>query len=164
MKHPIAITHNKKQIYVDLLYSLAGSSIAQQPHLAKLVQEVVRQTNVTGPSMYIEQDMQRVIGYDYVVPTTATDHIYYGKIMRDPIYTRFVKNGKPVNSSYLSLVLFCDDDGDYELRDVWIGKQRPARPGSDDANDKSTEFWANHAVAYEGQQLQSRTLTKTCPY
>lgn len=164
MKHPIATTHNGKAVYVDLVYSLAAITIAQQPHLAQLVAEVLRQTRVDTPDMYIEQDMQRTIGYDYVVETSNADHIFYAKLLRDTTYTRFVKNGRAQPTQYLSIVLHRDNDGDYELKEAWIGKQHPARPGSDGATATSRQFWENHAFTLEGQQLQSRTLTRTCPY
>jgi hypothetical protein len=152
------------EVYVDLIYSLAGLTIAQQPHLANLVEEVLQQTRVDTPDMYIEQDMERVIGYDYVVPTTDTDHIFYAKLLRDPVYTRFVKNGKPLATKYLSIVLHRDKDGAYELKDVWAGKQHPARPGSDNETSESHSYWAAHALVLEGRQVQARTLTRTCPY
>lgn len=166
MKHPIATTHNGKEVYVDLVNSLAGITIAQQPHMAALVKEVLQQTRVDAPEMYIEQDMQRSVGYDYVVKTSETDHIFWAKLLRDPTYTRFVKNGKPLATTYLSMVLVKSEDvaGEYELKDVWIGKQRPARPGSDNETADSKTFWAEHAIALEGQQVQPRTLTRTCPY
>ncbi|HYH74990.1 MAG TPA: hypothetical protein VD735_03435 [Candidatus Saccharimonadales bacterium] len=165
MKHPITTTHNGAEVYVNLVASLAGTTISQQPHLANLVKEVLSQTRVDKASMYIEQDMQRPIGYDAVVPTgaDATD-IFYAKMVHDKVYSRFIKRGKPQATNYLSIVLYRDSDGAYELTDVWIGKQRPARPGSPDETPASFTYWANHAFALEGHQVQPRTLTRTCPY
>ena len=164
MKHPITTTHNGKAVYVDLVNSPAAMTISQQPHLANMVKEVLQQTRVDTPDMYIEQDMQRQIGYDTVVTTSETDHIFYAKLLRDKEYSRFVKNGKPQATQFLSIVLHCDEDGDYELRETWIGKQRPPRPEAADTTAESRAFWETHAFALEGQQFQPRTLTRTCPY
>jgi hypothetical protein len=165
MKHPIATTHNGKSVYVDLIYSLAAITISQQPQLATMVKEVLRQTRVDTPTMHIEQDMRRNIGYDYVVETSVTDHVFYAKLLRDTTYTRFVKNGKPKPTQFLSMILHCDADGDYELKEAWIGKQHPIRPTSaEDATPESLAYWDTHAFALEGLQLQARSLTRTCPY
>jgi hypothetical protein len=166
MKHPVATTRNGKIVYVDLVNSAAAITIAQQPHLATLVKEVLQQTKVSTPTMCIEQDMRRPIGYDNVVETSDDANVFYAKLLRDPHYTRLIKNGKPLATNYLSIMLEekADKEGDYQLKDVWIGKNRPARPECDNETADSRDFWAHHAFVLEGQQVQPRTLTRTCPY
>lgn len=164
MKHPVTTTHNGAAVYVDLVKSKAAVNIGQKPHLLSLVKEVLRQTNVTGETMRIQQDMGRDIGYSQVVKTTEANSIVYARIVNDPIYTRFVKHAEAPSTKYLSIVLILDADGDYELSDTWIGRLIPPRPGSENETKESRAYWANHAYTLEGQHVQASTVTRICPY
>jgi hypothetical protein len=164
MKHLITKTHNGKPVYVDLIHSQAAAHIAAQPRLLSLVEEVLRQTRVDTPTMHIEQDMGREIGYSFVVKTSESDTILYARLIRDQTYTRFIKNGKPLATKYLSILLGVDPSGSYELQDTWIGRLRPPRPGSNNETTTSKPYWENHAFVFDGQAMQARTVTKVCPY
>lgn len=165
MKHPIGQTRNGKAVTVDLIHSKAAKHIAQQPHLLSLAAEVLQQTNLRGPRVTLEHDMGRAIGYNFVIRTTDSASIFYAQLLRDDIYTRFVKNGKPDATQHLSLILERNpDDGTYELHDAWIGRLSPPRPGSADETTESKPYWDNHALILSDQSLQLRTVTKTCPY
>src|SRR5256885_12271874 len=131
MKHPVGYTRNGMTVYVDLIRSRAAKHIAQQPHLLGLVEEVLRQTALQGPAINLEHDMGRVIGYSSVVSTTDADTVFYAQLLRDTTYTRFVKNGKPLPTPYLTIVLRSGEGkGSYELYDTWIGRLSLPLPGS----------------------------------
>lgn len=164
MKHRIGKTRNDVPVYVDLIDSDAAKHIAQQPHLLGLVEEVIRGTTLSDSEVSFEVDMARPIGYDFVVNTTDKDTVFYAQLLRDSVFTRFVKNGKPAPTQHLALILRCDDEGDYELLDTWIGHIRPPLPGSANENPSSKSYWATHALVLDNQPIQSRTLTKECPY
>ncbi|HLZ15113.1 MAG TPA: hypothetical protein VKQ34_03920 [Candidatus Saccharimonadales bacterium] len=165
MKHPVGRTQNGKQVYVDLIYSDAAKHIAAQPHLLRLIAEVLPQTTLTGSSLSIECDMGRTIGYDFVVSTGETDSVFYAQLVHDNIFTRFIKNGEPLATPYLTLVLELDTKKDvYELRNAWIGRLCPPLPGSEQEIAESKAYWARHAFVLSNQPLQLRTVTKTCPY
>lgn len=163
MKHVICTTKNGVPVHVDLIYSQAAAHIAQNPHLLALVQEALQQINAEKVEYSIEHDMGRPIGYNYVVETTDSDTIIYAQLVRTNLYTRFVKNGKPKATSYLSMSLQRDDDS-YELQDIWIGRLSPPRPGSERETAESRPYWARHAFVLDTQPVQSRTITKECPY
>ena len=164
MKHPIGRTQNDITVYVDLIQSRAATNIAQHPHLLGLIKETLLQTKARGRTITIEHDMGRPIGYSGVVQTGEQDQILYAKLLRDEVYTRFVKNAKPAPSQYLTILLEHDDAGEYQLLDAWIGHTHPPRPGSQDETGDSRPYWANHAYIFEMQSLQLRTATKVCPY
>jgi hypothetical protein len=164
MKHPIGRTRNDVSVYIDLIRSQAAGYVSQQPRLLELIRGVLRQTTAQDPIIRIEQNMGRAIGYNFVVSTTDKDAIFYAQLIRDPLYTRFVKNGKPRTTKYLTIILNRDEDGEYELYDTWVGRLRPPRPGSDDETAESRAYWATHAFILDSQPIQSRTVTKTCPY
>jgi hypothetical protein len=165
VNHPIAQTRNGIEVYVDLIHSEAAKHIAKQPHLLGFVEEMLRKTSCRGPKVVIEHDMGRVIGYNFVVSTSETDNIFYALNLHDDIYARFVKNGKPTTTQYLTAVLHRSEDGkSYELQDAWIGRLSPPRPGSVNESPDSRPYWANHAFVFDSQSLQLRTVTKVCPY
>ncbi|HSX17652.1 MAG TPA: hypothetical protein VLH86_06155 [Patescibacteria group bacterium] len=164
MKHPITSTRNGIPVYVDLVKSQAGAHIARQPYLLGLVKELLATITATEAEISIEHDMGRAVGYSYVVETTDKDNIVYAQRLHDDAYTRFVKNGTPLSTNYLSIVLRRDADGDYELDDAWVGRLNPPRPGSANETANSKVYWTKHAFVLDGQPIQLRTLTKVCPY
>jgi len=109
--------------------------------------------------------MGRTIGYDFVVETDSADTVFYAQLARDNTFTRFVKNSEPLHTRYLTMHLsFCQASASYTLNDIWTGRLRPPRPGSPKETTKGNLYWEKHAFVFENQPLQSRSLTKTCPY
>ena len=152
-------------MYIDLIHSQSAKSIARQPRLLSLAAEALQQVTARGRDLTIEHDTGRDIGYDHVVTTTDDPAIFYARLVRDTIYTRFVKNGKPLSTQYLTLCLqVSEDKSTYSLQDIRIGRFSPPRPGSTNETADSKSYWANHALIFSDQPVQSSTLTKICPY
>ncbi|HWZ65595.1 MAG TPA: hypothetical protein VNX65_02230 [Patescibacteria group bacterium] len=164
MKHPIAEMPNGTLIYVDLVHSPAALHIAAQPRLVGLVKEALKNSSLKTPMVYLEKDMGRDIGYDFVVEAAVSDSIFYAQLLRKNQYTRFVKNKKALPTSYLTIILQRDDEGSYALHDTWIGRLSPPLPGATDETPGSKLYWDNHALIFDKQPLQSRTITRVCPY
>ncbi len=164
MKHPVGQTRNGVPVYVNLIGSQAAKHIAQQPQLLTLAKEMLKQVAARGAEVSVEHDMGRLIGYNFVVATTDKDAIFYGRLLRDDVYTRFVKNGKPLSTHYLSMTLRKDSDDSYEMSDIWIGRLNPPRPGSANETAESKPYWSNHAFVLDSQPVQLQTVTKECPY
>lgn len=152
------------QVYAQLISSYTGQLIARQPQLLTLAQEMLASVTVYEPKISIEHNMGRVVGYSFTIATNEKDAVFYGQILKDTIYTRFVKNGKPVPTNYLTVSLHKERETVYELSDIWIGRLIPARPGTDKETAQSKSYWSNHAVILDGQRIQQHTITKTCPY
>lgn len=165
MTHLIGHAQNDLPVYVDLFRSKAAKHIAREPHLLTLATEALRQTTLDGPVVNLEYDMGRVVGYDFVVKTTADDTVFYVQLVQDDVYTRFTKNGEPRATRYVSIVLQrSDEDESYWVDDIWIGHLAPPRPGSAEETVKSKPYWKDHAFVFGSQPIQPRTLTKTSPY
>jgi hypothetical protein len=164
MKHPLGSTSNGIPVYVDLIHSKAATHIAQHPHILNLIKEVLPRTTGDGERVSVEHDMGRPIGYSFIVQTGDQDHVLYAKILHDEMYTRFVKNGKPLPSHYLTIILRYDDNKEYELLDTWIGHTHPPQPGSYNETSDSRPYWESHAHVLDVQVLQRGTATKDCPY
>lgn len=166
MTHFIGHTRNNIPVFIDLIGSAAARHVAQQPYLLTLAAEALRSATLDGRStINLEHDMGRPIGYDFVVETTTTDVIFYAQLLRDEAYTRFVKNGKPLSTRYLTTILRADKvDAQYNLENIWMGRLTPPRPGSAKESARSKTYWSKHAYVFENQPIRSSTLTKTCPY
>jgi len=164
VKYLIGQTRNSAQVYVQLIGSQAGKHISRQPQLLSLAKEMLAAVTLQRQDIRLEYDMKRPIGYSFVIETTDKDVILYGRLLKDDLYTRFVKNGKPLSTRYLSVALSKGSDNNYELSDIWIGRLTPPRPGSSDETTESKPFWSNHAFILDSQPIQLQTVTKTCPY
>jgi hypothetical protein len=164
IKHPIANTLSGIPVYVDLIKSAASVSIAQQPHLANLIKEALETEKISGDSVALEHDFGRNIGNSDVVKTTDKDTILYAKRAKQDSFARFVKRRPPAPSSCIAIFLKRDSDGEYELRDAWVGHIAPPFPGTEEETSESKTYWLDHALVLEGQAIQVRTLTKICPY
>jgi hypothetical protein len=165
MLHPILTMPNGVEIYIDLIKSKAARSIARQPQLLGLIKEALKGKSLTGPEMHIEQDMGRVVGYDFIITTKDGDAVFYAKLINEQIYTRFVKTGKALSTQFISLALESSADGKaYEVQSARIGPSIPPRPGTSGETAASKRYWETHAVMQEGESLQLKTLSKKCPY
>lgn len=164
MKHEITKTQNGRLVYVDLIHSLAGNSIADHPYLLTLIKERLSRPIFLEPLTREEYDMGRTVGYDFVIETSNKDTILYARLFNETTYTRFIKNGKPTPTPYLSIELKQDPIGHYELLNTWIGRLSPPKPGDPLEVPQSKEYWNNHAVVLDKQRLQTRSVTKVCPY
>jgi hypothetical protein len=165
MVHLIGHAKNGIPVHVDLIGSSGARQIAQQPQLLTLMAEALKQTSLHGPRAVVERDMGRAIGYDFVVSTSESDTVFYCQTAQDDTYTRFIKNGKPAMTQFLTITLRRSTKSlAYDLLDVRVGRINPPRPGATDETPESRPYWANHAIVFGGQTLQPRTITKKCPY
>jgi len=163
IKHPVAVTKNKKEVYVDLVASKAGKQIAAQPHLVNLAQEILSSEDYSGERVIIERHMGRVIGTSDVVKTTDKDTIFYAKTVGSQEFMRFVKNRSYTPSHYLTLVLREEAEG-YLLTAIMIGRHRPELPDSLEATPESAAYWTEHASIWEPRVAQLQSITKECPW
>lgn len=164
MKHPVGATQDGTEVYAFLTGSKVGIRLAWQPQLLTLAKELLATVTLRGADTVVEYDMQRQIGYDYVIGTTDTDTVFYACLVKDEVFTRFVKNRKPTPTNYLTIIARRDAENSYELTDIYIGRYVPPRPGSTDETDASRPYWARHAVILSNQPVQAHSLTKLCPY
>jgi len=163
--HIVGYARNGMLVQIDLIRSAAAASISRQPHLLTLAAEALTRITLRKPEQIIEYDMGHDIGYDFVVKTVASHAVFYAKLVKDSTYTRFVKNVKPLTSTYLTLQLRQSADGSsYLLEEARIGHSVPPRPGSLEENDLSRPYWAEHAYIFDNPPVQPQTLTKECPY
>lgn len=163
-KHIVAISSNGRRVYAPLMTPPLSLSVSRNPNLLGLVKEAISQLELSKNNRTIEHDMGRSIGYGDVLSTKESDVVFYARKLGEDTYTKFVKNRSTDATQYLTLELSQDEDGDYALRNVWIGRAYPPAPDNKAATPRSKKYWKSHAVAYNGQAVVSSTITKDCPY
>lgn len=163
-KYTITESDAKYLVYINMISSTAGHYLSRRPYVMNLIKEALLNKPLNGDKVIIEVDMGRDIGNTDIVSTEDNDTIYYAKPLKINTYYRFAKNKYPHPSNKLSLVLNRDDEGNYEIRDTWIGPLKPAFPGDDNESSDSKQYWQNHALVHDAQVIQTKTITKTCPY
>lgn len=151
-------------VYVNLISSSAGHYLSRRPYVIALVKELLAVKTLRGERIVIERNMGRDIGTTDVVPTSDKDTIYYARPLKSDVYSRFAKNRHPQTSNTLTVIAQRDSDGNYEVSDTWIGTSRPPFPGDKQETAESRTYWQTHALVQDAHVIQSKTLTKTCPY
>lgn len=160
----IAESDNGYDIYVNLISSSAGHYLSRRPHVIALIKELLKTKKLRGPRVVIEQDMGRDIGTTDVISTSEKDTIYYAQPVKSVVFSPFAKNRYPQPSRTITIIAVQDSDGNYEITDAWIGPNYPALPGDEHETTDSKHYWESHAFVQDAKAIQSRSITKTCPY
>jgi hypothetical protein len=163
-RYIITQSKNGYDIYINLISSPAGHYLSRRPYVINLIKEVLSSTHISGARVVFEQDMGRNIGRTDIVATSEQDTIYYAQPIKTAVFSRFVKNRYPQPSQSLTIILQQDANGDYEVHNTWIGPSSPPFPGDDHETLDSKDYWKSHALVQDAQIIQSKTITKRCPY
>jgi hypothetical protein len=163
-KYTIVENEKNSEVYINLVSSSAGSYLSRRPYVLGLIKELMALQKLSGDRIVIEHDMGRSIGTTDIVLTSGTDNIYYAQPVKTATFSRFAKNRYPQPSNILTVVVVLDDEGNYEISDTWIGSYCPAFPGTMAETDDSKEYWETHALVHDSLSVQSKSITKVCPY
>ena len=154
----------RRSIYIDLISSPAAKYLSRRPYVINLIREILPATQFNGKRIVIEHDMGRNIGSTDIVKTNSNDLIYYAQPIKSQVFSRFAKNRYPQPSQLLTIIVEQDADGNYEVINTWIGPSSPAFPGDEYETAKSKVYWQDHALVQDAQLIQSKSITKDCPY
>lgn len=163
-KHIIMQSSGGYEVYVNLINSPAGRYLSRQPYVMNLIKEALASQKLKKPELTLELDMGRVIGNTEIIETTEKDTIYYARPVKRNVFSRYAKNRYPSPSRKLTIRLKQDPEGDYEVQDTWIGPNRPPFPGDKQETATSRSYWQTHALVQDAQAIQSKSITKMCPY
>ncbi len=161
--YTIGISRNGRQAYVGIINSPAGRYFGRQPYLLSVVKDLLLTLDLAGSNVITCQDMGRAIGNTHIVATNAKDAVFYARPPKKTNSLRFVKNRSMEPSRELSLVLRQDNDGDYEIVNIWIGPLYPPFPDADDANNDSKAYWQHHAFTAGSEPIDLQTVTRIAP-
>lgn len=156
---------NGLKVYFDPVNSHTATHFTDTPQLKELVEEILIKLELAGNSMKFDTDMGRIVGKSDLVKNDPGDEIVFAKRKNRDIYTSFNKTKKPQPSSLVAISLEKIDDKGYELVSVWIGTVNlPSFPGDLNETLESKQYWLEHSLAWGTQDIQSETLTTTCPW
>lgn len=157
-------TNEAYYIYVNLISSSAGQYLSRRPYLIALLKRLPSLKQLDGARVVIEEDIGRNIGTTDIISTKDSDIIYYAQALKSDVFSRFARNRYPQSSSIITLIVVQDDEGNYEVSDIWIGANHPAFPGDEDETVESRAYWQTHALVHDALAIQSKSITKICPY
>ncbi len=160
----VGISQNGQQVYVGIIGSAAGSYLSRQPYLISIVKELLLTLDLTQSKVITSQDIGLTIGNTHIVVTGVRDAVFYAHPPKKANSLRFVKNRSMESSREVSLILQQDNDGDYELVDVWIGPLYPPFPDAEDATMESKAYWQTHAFTAGSEPIDLQSVTSVCPY
>ncbi len=163
-KFMLTVAESDHEVYVNLISSPAGHYLSRQPHVISLLKEALNSIDFSGERIVIELNMGRTIGNTDIVETSDKDTIYYAQPLKTDVYSRYAKHRYPQPSQNLTIVAVKDNDGGYEIQDTWVGAACPPFPGGEHATAASKIYWQNHALVDNAQAIQTKTITRDCPY
>ena len=160
----VGVSRNSRQVYASIINSAAGRSFSRQPYLVSITKAMVQTLDLTEKELRVTRDMGRTIGNTNIVETSAKDSIFYARQPKQVQTLRFVKNRSMEPSSELSIILAEDDEGNYEVKDIWIGPSCPPFPDAPNARKNSKAYWLEHALTAGSEPIDLQSITSTCPY
>ncbi len=163
-KEYIGKTKNGFEVYVDRDSSHAVTHFTDTPILLHLVKKFIPEFEMEGERKSVEFDAGEIIGFSDLVETGDTDEIVYALRPHRSLYSRFVKNKKPVPTSVLTIVLIQTEGKICHLYTAYLGPLTPSFPGGDYLPEQSKQFWSKHALAWGTQQIIPGTETNVCPW
>lgn len=111
------------------------------------------------------------IGYCSLVKTAQGDEIIYAKRLNRNIYTRFIKNKRPILTNSMTIILNRNrkKSNEYYLITMFPGDESFKEP--EDLNIRTKEeliecleFWEKHALTYDKSIIQENSVIDYCPY
>lgn len=169
MLEQIATSKNGVRVVYDAMNSHAATHIEDTPGLKELVQEVVAKLELTGQEIAQHYDMGRVVGVCDVVDIDNKDEVVYGirKNREDDGLVPFVKNREGDPCKLVAVHLVPQAGNKYVLSSAWIGPftdDDEPFPLSEDATERSADFWDKHAFVYGSQEIIAGTETSAKPW
>lgn len=155
---------NESEVYVNLISSSAGRYLSRRPYVIRLITELLQSLDLNGERIVVERDLGRNIGTTDIVSTSDKDTIYYAQPAKTQVFSRFAKNRYPQPSQMLTVIFTQDNDGSYQVLDTWIGDASPPFPGDEHETTDSKKYWQTHALVQDAQAVQSKSITRDCPY
>lgn len=143
--------------------------------IGRFLPEALEKIESKGREFFVEEvDFGRPIGETICVTTGSQDTIVYAKRPGRRGCTRFVLNRTPDECPSLVVILKSIGGGEYVLISAFIGCRPEPEPwdqrnfqqqaNSAEAEKKSREFWANHALIYGVEPIIPGTETEKCPW
>jgi len=129
-------------------------------HIQKeLVGEALEKINTQNLGFLVEEvEMGRIIGTNFLVPTTVDDGgdaIVYARRPGRKGLTRFVKGMEGVLCSSIVVILKRCEEGFYLLITAYVGKKSFPEPWDKNATPEALEFWATHALVWGSEEMKN---------
>jgi hypothetical protein len=159
-----ALSKNGMEIFWDLETSHASTHFQDTPALKEVVRKAIPNFVVEGEGIQVEVDIGKVVGESSLIETTDHDDIVYALRPLRTLYSKFVKNRKPVATSWVTISIKHGEKGQYYLYTAYVGRLTPSFLGGDYLPEQSKGFWSHHALVWGTQEVIPESVTKECPW
>ena len=158
----------------ELVFDRKNSHLHME--VANILQRAIARIESRNRSFIIEEvDFGRPIGGTICVPTGPNDKIVWAKRFNRQGLSRFVLDREPTECTSCVVILKkAADLGGYVLITAFIGHISEPEPWDinnfsqqadpAEAERRSKEFWASHALVWGSENTISGTETETCPW
>jgi hypothetical protein len=113
------------------------------------------------------KDFGRPIGESKCVETGVdeVEPITYAKRKGRNGYTRFVRNRAPEPVNHCTVILKKDESSNaYILITAYFGLLASPEPWDPNADATARDFWNTHALVWDPDTVELRSVTNTCPW
>jgi hypothetical protein len=111
----------------------------------------------------IELKFPQIIGTSSCVTINNNDNIIYAKRKDRKGYSKFVKNREPIVCNSIFAVFKKTELG-YLIVTIYIGEKAGREPWDKLATVEDYEFWTNHALIYDRNEIRKGTEIISCPW
>lgn len=160
----IGTTKDGHGVYVDRETSHASTHFAHHPKLISAVKEIISTLALDSDTVRIERDVGEEVGDSDCVETNEGDEIVYALRSHRTTFSRFVKNRKPIPTSWVTLDIRKSDQDTYFLYTAYVGRMVPSFPGDNFSSEQSITFWSTHALVWGPQEIIPGSETSECPW
>jgi hypothetical protein len=156
-----------RKIYINS-HGVRFYSRINQNHVHLLLEEYLpliidNITNYDKEFLELETNLTFYVGKSDCVETDESDSIIYAKRKGRTGYTRFVLNREPIDCNSVFLVLKRTEIG-YLIITVFVGKKAGREPWDLFSTNEDVEFWENHALVFNKENIVDDSLTTECPW
>jgi hypothetical protein len=134
-------------------------------NIRQILPEILQEINTDKDFIKQEIDIGRKDFENICVETTDEDEIIFAKRKYRDGFTRFVKNRQPEKTSKITIILKKTQEEDtYFIVTAFSGSGAEVEPWDRQADSKSIHFWNNHALIWDGKDVDENTITEKCPW
>ena len=161
MNLPVLGALGSGQLVIDRPQSHLHESVLQ------ILKEALSRVHLSGEQFSLQRvDFEEVVGETVCVVTSDKDEVIFAQRPKRFGLSRFVKNRTPEPCSSVCMILKRAEDriNTYVLITAFVGVCPEPEPWDRNANEKSLEFWSDHALVWGSEEVVPGTETTECPW
>lgn len=163
----LGITRDGRRVLTGQRSHLSNGHRDALETIARLIPEI--DSSIFRDRPFQQLDMGRVVGESNCIPVLSGDDVFYARRIERWGLTPFVRRGRPVPTTYISMLAFVGGQNELWIHTAWIGPAAPKEPWDRSISSwaelvESAQFWANHALVEDRNVIIPGTETSQVKY